>query len=111
MALASVGRRLLHKWKRDQKWLLERFDTNRDGVLSADEWDRARTAAHEQVVADSRFQPVSPGIRVLSKPADGRPFLLAGTDARSLERRLRYRALAGIIGFVGSSSALAWLLT
>jgi hypothetical protein len=26
-------------------------------------------------------------------------------------RSLAYRALAGIIGFVGSSSALAWLLT
>jgi hypothetical protein len=35
---------------------------------------------------------------------------LAACDARTLARRFRYRALAGLGGFVGSTAALAWML-
>jgi hypothetical protein len=102
---------LLRAWKQDQKSLLERFDTNHDGVLGADEWDRAREAARKQVVDGLVEQPQTPGMNVLSKPTDGRAFLLAASDEETLARRLRRRAVAGIAGFVASSSALTWLLT
>jgi hypothetical protein len=101
---------LLREWKQDQKSLLARFDTNHDGVLNVDEWDRARAAAREQVVADLGAQPGMPGISVLSKPTDGRAFLLAASDEQTLARRLRRRAAAGVVAFVGSSSALTWML-
>jgi hypothetical protein len=102
---------LLRDWKQDQASLLARFDADHDGVISAAEWDRARAAAREQVTTAAGARAAAPGINVLSKPADGRAFLLAASDEQSLARRLRRRALAGVAGFVASCSALTWMLT
>jgi len=101
---------LLHAWKHDQKALLQRFDTNGDGVLNAEEWDRARAAAGEQVNAEIATRPPVAAVSKLSKPADGRPFLISGSDPFSLARGLRYRAAAGLAGFVASCAALTWIL-
>lgn len=102
---------LLRDWKQDQASLLARFDADHDGVISAAEWDLARATAREQVVAAAGVRSEAPGINVLSKPADGRAFLLAASDEQTLALRLRRRAAAGVFGFVASSSALAWMLT
>jgi hypothetical protein len=48
---------------------------------------------------------------VLADPTDGRSFLLAASDGKSLAQRFRRRALAGTCGFVGSTAALTWVLT
>ena len=101
---------LLRDWKHDQASLLARFDTDHDGVLSAVEWDRARAAAREQVVA-AGAEAEAPGLNVLSKPEDGRAFLLAASDEQTLARRLRRQAAAGVVGFIASASALTWMLT
>jgi E3 Ubiquitin ligase len=102
---------LLRDWKHDQASLLARFDTDHDGVLSAVEWDRARAAAREQVVAAAGAEAAAPGLNVLSKPEDGRAFLLAASDEQTLARRLRRQAAAGVVGFIASASALTWMLT
>jgi len=102
---------LLHEWKQDQKTLLERFDRNHDGVLDGDEWDQARAAARQQVFDRVLVQQQTPGMSVLSKPEDGRAFLLAASDGRSLARRLRRNAIAGLSACVGSSVALVWIVT
>jgi hypothetical protein len=102
---------LLRDWKQDQASLLARFDADHDGVISAAEWDRARAAAREQVVAAAGARAAAPGTNVLSKPADGRAFLLAASDEQTLARRLRRRAVAGVAAFVASCSALTWMLT
>ncbi|HLZ99201.1 MAG TPA: GIDE domain-containing protein [Steroidobacteraceae bacterium] len=102
---------LLRGWKQDQASLLARFDMNHDGVISAAEWDRARAAAREQVVAAAGAGTQAPGINVLSKPEDGRAFLLAAFDEQTLARTLRRRAAAGMAGFVASCCALTWMLT
>jgi E3 Ubiquitin ligase len=102
---------LLRDWKQDQASLLARFDADHDGVISAAEWDRARAAAREQVVAAAGARAEAPGINVLSKPADGRAFMLAASDEQTLASRLRRRAAAGVLAFVASCSALTWMLT
>lgn len=102
---------LLRDWKQDQKSLLARFDANHDGILAAEEWDRARAAAREQVVSKLVTPSETPGLKVMSKPTDGRAFLLAASDEETLARRLRRRAAAGVLAFVGSSSVLTWMLT
>jgi E3 Ubiquitin ligase len=102
---------LLRDWKHDQASLLARFDTDHDGVLSGVEWDRARAAAREQVVAAVGAESEAPGLNVLSKPEDGRAFLLAASDEQTLARRLRRQAAAGVVGFIASASALTWMLT
>lgn len=102
---------LLHDWKQDQKSLLARFDDDHDGVLSSEEWGRARAAARQQVLDHISARPQTASINVLSQPMDGRAFLLAAWDGHSLSRRLRWRAAAGIAAFVGFSVAFVYTLT
>jgi hypothetical protein len=90
--------------------LLERFDRDRDGALNSEEWELARAAARRQVVGSMLTKPPTPVQSVLSKPADGRAFLLSASDGASLARRLRRQALAGIGACVGSSAVLAWMV-
>jgi hypothetical protein len=102
---------LLHRWKQDQAALLKRFDTNHDGTLSAAEWEQARSAARQEIMAARVADPRTPSLHVLGEPADGRCFLLAAAEGGSLARRFQRRAMAGIGGFVGSAAALTWMLT
>ena len=102
---------LLHEWKRDQTALLARFDADRDGTLSGQEWERARSAARDEVRERRSADVRPPSGGVLSDPLDGRPFLLAASDGESLAQRFRRRAWAGAGGFVGSAATLAWVLT
>ena len=101
---------LLREWKQDQTALLARFDMNHDGILSADEWDGARTAARDQVLSSLASKPAAPAMNLLSQPSDGRPFLLAGSDEETLARRVRWRAAGSIALFVCCAAALAWML-
>jgi hypothetical protein len=101
---------LLHAWKQDPAALLARFDANHDGTLSAAEWEQARAAARRQVLEGRAADTGPPSLNVLAKPKDGRSFLLAASDGETLARRFRWRALAGIAGFVASCTALTWIL-
>jgi hypothetical protein len=107
----DIAAQLLHEWKQDQKALLSRFDANHDGTLSAAEWEQARAAALKQAVEQRSTEIRAPSLNVLADPADGRSFLLAACDGKSLARRLRRRALAAIGGFLASSATLTWMLT
>jgi E3 Ubiquitin ligase len=102
---------LLRTWKQDQKSLLERFDSNHDGVLDSAEWERARAEAHRQVVETMLVKPHAADASIMSKPKDGRAFLLSASDGESLGRRLRVRATAGLVTCLGSSALLGWLAT
>jgi hypothetical protein len=101
---------LLRQWKKDQRSLLARFDSNHDGVLGADEWDRARAAARQEVLDGRAAKPQPPTMNVLAEPADGRSFLLAAAEGDALAARYRLRAAAAIVVFLCGSAALAWVL-
>jgi hypothetical protein len=105
----SQAAELLRTWKQDQFNLLQRFDSNRDGVLSETEWTGARAEARKLVEARVREeQPQS--YHVLSRPEDGRPLLLAGCDFNALTRRYRWRAALTLLAFVGLVLLLSALL-
>jgi len=102
---------LLRQWKRDAPTLHQRFDMDGDGVLSLAEWERARAAAHEEVMAQRRQQSAAPGVHVLGRPAlADKPFLLAAGDAPALARRYRWHAASGLTLFLLATVALAWVL-
>jgi E3 Ubiquitin ligase len=101
---------LLREWKQDQPALLQRFDRNGDGVLDAGEWERARVAARETVIATEAARPPILEVNVLSQPDDGRAYLLAASDADTLARRYRWRAMGGIALFLGAVGGLAWVI-
>jgi hypothetical protein len=101
---------LLRQWKRDSAELMRRFDSDGDGTLTLLEWERARVAAHAQVSDERRNHAADPGVHVLGRTGDDRPFLLAAGDAEALARRYRLRAAAGLAAFLAATAALAWLL-
>ena len=101
---------LLKQWKRDSPGLMRRFDTDGDGTLTLREWERAREAAHAQVITERRSHAADPGVHVLERSRDDRPFLLAAGDAEALARRYRLHAVTGLAVFLGATLALAWAL-
>jgi len=81
---------LLAVWKRDADTLHARFDANGDGDIDLHEWQRARTAAEQEVAARHLELRLGPMIHVLGAPPDGRPFLLSNRAPEQLARRFRY---------------------
>jgi len=101
---------LLSKWKTDQRELLRRFDTNRDGVISASEWEQARKTAREYVLHELATAPAQPALSMLARPTDDRPFLIAGIDLNKVARKARWQAFGAWAGCVACAGLLAWLL-
>jgi hypothetical protein len=99
---------LLADWKKDQKALLQRFDANGDGVLSQEEWERARAAARAQVEQQALRAP-TPTTNAVVRPRDGRPYLIAASDLGKLARHSRLAAGFLLAGFLVAVSALAVL--
>ena len=80
---------LLAEWKRDKSALLARFDADRDGEISLDEWERARQAASEEVDRAHLDIRLKDGIHLMRRPAHGRPFLIANREVTALARHFR----------------------
>lgn len=77
---------LLADWKKDEKKLLERFDTDRNGQIDLQEWERARQAARDEIEKEHAELRASGDVNLLCKPEDGRPFLLAAAVPARLGR-------------------------
>ena len=77
---------LLVDWKQDKTALLARFDANRDGEISLDEWERARQAASIEVDRAHLDIRLKDGIHLIRKPEHGRPFLVANREVTALVR-------------------------
>lgn len=80
---------LLSEWKRDKTHLLARFDANRDGEISLEEWENARHAAAAEVDSAHFNIRLDDSIHLIRKPAHGRPFLIANREVDSLVRHFR----------------------
>lgn len=80
---------LLGEWKRDKAALLARFDADRDGEISLDEWERARQAASAEVDRAHLDIRLKDGIHLVRKPAHGRPYLIANREVGALARHFR----------------------
>ncbi|MBI4195027.1 MAG: hypothetical protein HY526_08115 [Betaproteobacteria bacterium] len=103
---ADVGD-LLADWKRDREQLLHRFDTNRDGEIDMQEWERARLEAQHEVRrrhAHGRAAAVE-GVHLMRKPRDGRLFLLANEFPEKLGRRFAFRSRVHLVVFFAAGGA------
>lgn len=108
---AEAVRALLAAWKRDQGRLLARFDANRDGLVDAAEWERARAAAEHETATELRRQLAEPAVLLMSRPnAAGRPYLLSSLPPRRLARRCKLIAATSFAVFLLTGVLLWWLL-
>lgn len=104
-------RELLASWKRDQRRLHERFDNNRDGIISIDEWEVARAAARSEVQKSRSQRAVRPGLDILAHPDDDRPYLLAALPQPRVARRLRGSAFLLLLLSLGLTALLIAILS
>lgn len=101
----------LNEWKANRSELLRRFDTNGDGELDMDEWQRVRQAAEQQVREQHRSEDRQDGYHLLRRPADGRPFIIANQDPQKLSRRLRLWAHSQLALALCGMLVLVWMVT
>lgn len=96
---------LLADWKQDQATLLERFDLDRSGTLDLREWEQARLEARRDVEKQHAQIRSGEGVHLMSKPADGRVFLLAGAMPDRIGRRFKLWSWGHLIFFFGAGIA------
>jgi hypothetical protein len=104
----EATRDLLALWKRDRGGLLQRFDSNRDGKIDLDEWEQARQAAEQEVIATWRERQRQPEMNLLKQPADGRPYILSSASQQQIIALSRRKAVLGILGFLALGLVLVW---
>lgn len=102
---------ILRDWKRQPGALLERFDSDRDGVIDQDEWETARAAAEREAAAEYATSLQRAHVHTLRKPADRRYFLLSNLEEFSLLRRYRWRKRIGLGAFALLATAFALMLS
>jgi hypothetical protein len=99
---------VLREWKRQPDTLRERFDSNRDGLIDAVEWERARAVAEREAARGFAENLARDQIHTLAKPGDGRYYLLSNLAEFDLLRRYRWRMRSGFGLFLllGGASVL-----
>lgn len=100
---------LLAEWKRDKRALLARFDTDRDGEISLDEWEHARKAAADEVDRAHLDIRLKDGVHLIRKPAHRRPYLIANRDMHALVRHYRLWSWTHLGAVAAAVAAMARL--
>lgn len=100
---------LLTEWKQDKRTLLARFDANRDGEISLQEWERARQAASDDVDRAHLDIRLSDGIHLVRKPGQGRPFLIANRNVNDLVKHFRLWSWAHLALMLSALTGLAFI--
>lgn len=102
---------ILRDWKQRPDTLRERFDSNRDGMIDAQEWQRARAVAEREAIREQAQNLKRDQLHTLKKPDDGRFFLLSNLEEFGLLRRYRWRMRIGLGLFLLLGSALTAMLS
>lgn len=102
---------LLNEWKRDREALLARFDSNGDGEIDVQEWERARAEAARQAQHYVLQQPQAEPVNTVARPPlNDRPYLISTRDPQQLARRYRRGALLSLVAGLGIAVAVGWYL-
>jgi len=102
---------VLREWKQHPDTLRERFDSNRDGQIDVEEWEQARRVAEREAAREFAEQQKRGQIHTLSKPQDGRFFLLSNLEEFGLLRRYHWRMRLGFGFFALLGGAAALMLS
>lgn len=103
-----VGRKL-GEWKQAKFRFLDYFDSNKDGQIDEAEMSYARIAAEREVDDEMEASYQMPATHVVSRPRDGRPFILSSIHPDSLIKRYKIATLVHFAGWL-FLSAIALLL-
>ncbi len=101
---------LLGEWKQDMPRLLARFDADRDGVLSVDEWENARRAAMQEVLQRKDQWLAQPETHLIARPTDGQLFLISNMSEDKLLRRYTLWGAAHLLILLAALAGVGWTL-
>ncbi len=99
---------LLKEWKADKQSLFQRFDSNQDGNIDMEEWQRAVATADQEVAQRHRELRARPDINMIRQATDNRPFMLATRDPQHLATRFRYWSWFHAFFLISTCFATAW---
>lgn len=103
--------KILAEWKKNPSELVERFDEDGDGHVDVDEWDRARKAAEALIDEHVAKAAINPDVDVLMKSEEDHPFILSTKSQEELTKVYRWKALGGLLLFLGGLVVLGVTLT
>lgn len=101
---------LLAEWKKDTPALHARFDLDNNGVLDMKEWMLARAAAKREVHKMIRVAQEQPDTHIISRPDDGKLFLVSNVLPDKLSRRYLIWAWTHLFMFLAALGGIGWLL-
>jgi hypothetical protein len=101
---------LLTEWKKNMPTLLARFDLDKDGELSIEEWEFARQAAKQEVEKMKTDVLAQPSTHIMSRSPDGQLFLISNLSGDSLSRRYMLWVWGHLLIFFGSLGGLGLVL-
>ena len=108
---SELSRGLLRSWKRDQQGLLARYDSNSDGKIDPDEWEKVRQAAAQQAKQEHELQLQDQVIHTLSAPLSRRqPYLLSTLPEYNLVKQARLWAAGCLVLFFASGGSAVVML-
>lgn len=101
---------ILGRWKKDAS-IMKRFDTNQDGEIDMEEWERARQAAIQKALLRRAERADAPAVHIMSRGPDRRrPYILSAISEDRLVRRYRWLARFSGLSFLLTAGALAWVV-
>ncbi len=105
-------RDLLREWKQDTETLMKRFDSNKDGKLSMQEWQKVREAAYQEAKKKYGERKKIPPINRIGKTNDSRrPFILSAVEQNTLTRKLHLHSLFWLILFCLCGATAFYLIS
>lgn len=100
---------MLAEWKRDLPKLLERFDLDGNGELDLREWELARAQARREVLRNHRELRAAPDTHAITRPTDGRLFLISSLPPEKIRSRYLRWAYVHVTVFFAALAGFAWL--
>ena len=96
----------LRRLKQNPKELLARFDTNKDGEISLEEWDLARASVEAEMQRETANLPSAPDVHTVHSPPpeSDTPFLISTFSQEELAGTYKRKALLGLLGFFAFGS-------
>lgn len=108
---AADVRDILKEWKQDAEYLLKRFDTNKDGKIDMQEWQKVRHAALQEVMANHGERQTEAPVNLMARTRDKRrPFLLSAVSQHALIRRCQFYSAGLILLFFISGAFVSWAI-
>lgn len=100
----------LRRLKQNPKELIGRFDANKDGEISGEEWDSARASVEAELRHEADNRPAAPDVHTVHSPPpeSGVTYLISSYSPEELAGTYRRRAFLSLVVFLVCGCVVVW---